>query len=337
MPSSSSKKILITGGAGYIGSHTTQVLKDHGYQCIVYDNLSSGNRHSIEERQSAELVIGDLADHDKLDRLMAKEKFSAVIHFAASIIVSESSKNPLLYYKNNTANSLQLLELCLHHGIDNFVFSSTAATYGVPATGYASEDGPQNPINPYGHSKLMIEQFLKDFSRVSSLKYVGIRYFNVAGASLDNSIGQVGQVATHILKICSQAAVGLRKAVEIYGTDYPTPDGTCIRDYVHVVDLAHSHLKALQYLERGGDPVFVNCGSGKGHSVREVIATMLKISEKKFDVIEGPRRDGDPPILVAEAKKIGPVLGWTPTYPSLEFMAKTAYEWEKKYLNLKWN
>lgn len=319
-------KLLVTGGAGYIGSHVVKALKHSGHDLVVYDNLSTGHAEAIK---AGELVVGDLADELKLDILFTRHKFDAVIHFAGSIIVPESVADPLKYYSNNTANSLQLLNLCKRHKVEKFIFSSTAAVYGMPENNICDEMTSTKPINPYGESKLMTEKMLKHYSESSDFNYVALRYFNVAGADPEGEIGQSFPDATHLIKVACEAACGKRDHLKIFGTDYPTADGSCVRDYIHVSDLADAHVKALDYLIQGGKSQILNCGYGHGFSVKEVISKVKKVTGVDFKVIEAPARAGDPASLTAKADRIREILGWRPKYDDLEFIIKCAYQWEK--------
>lgn len=321
-------KILITGGAGYIGSHVVKALgslKKH--DLTIYDNLSTGHKEAVT---FGELVVGDLSDKEKLDKLFHDKKFDAVFNFAGSIKVPESVVNPIKYYNNNTVNSLTLLSMCLKHSVTKFIFSSTAAVYGIPKDGICREDSELAPINPYGHSKLMTERMLNDIAASSDLKFVVLRYFNVAGADPEIKIGQSFPEPFHLINVASEAAFGKRPKVDIFGTDYPTPDGTCVRDYIHVSDLADAHVKSLEYLEQGGKSETMNCGYGHGFSVKEVIARVKDVTKVDFKVVESDRRAGDPASLTAKADRIQSVIGWKPKYDDLNLIIKTAYEWEKK-------
>lgn len=319
-------KILITGGAGYIGSHVVKALgKDPKNELVIYDNLSTGFKEAVV---SGRLVVGDLADSEKIEALFKTEKFEAIFHFAGSIIVPESVTNPLKYYHNNTVNTWSLLSLCSKYNVNKFVFSSTAAVYGMPKDGICREDSSPTPINPYGQSKLMVEQFLKDLSKASNFNFVILRYFNVAGADQEGTLGQSFPAATHLIKVACEVATGKRKEMSLFGTDYPTPDGTCIRDYIHVSDLADAHVKALEYLNKGGASQTLNCGYGHGASVKEVISTVEKVTGKKLQVTNAPRRLGDPASVTSQVDKIYSVLGWKPKFDDLEFIVKTAYNWE---------
>lgn len=318
--------ILITGGAGYIGSHVVKALKNTPHNLFIYDNLSTGHRQAVT---SGELIEGDLEEEAKLDALFKDKKFNAVLHFAGSIVVSESVREPLKYYFNNTVNSHRLITLCKKYGVKNFIFSSTAAVYGIPENGLCTEESPLAPINPYGESKLMTEKILRDFSASSDFRYVAIRYFNVAGADPEGEVGQSRPEATHLVNIASEVATGKREKLEVFGTDYNTPDGTCVRDYIHVSDLADAHVKALDYLIAGGESEVINCGYGKGFSVAEVVKRVQEVTEVNFKVVESPKRPGDPDILISQAEKIKSLLGWEPKYNDLDVIIRTAYEWEK--------
>ncbi len=322
-------KILVTGGAGYIGSHVVKQLGERGgCEIVVLDNLSTGFEDSV---LFGRLVRADLSDFAFVERFLNEEKFDAIIHFAASIVVPESVENPLKYYMNNTVNTTNLIRCAVKSGVKYFVFSSTAAVYGEPKEGVVSESSEQAPINPYGRSKLMSEQVLRDAAAAhGGFKFVVLRYFNVAGAALDGSIGQKFPNATHLIKVASQTACGKRDKMYVFGDDYPTKDGTCIRDYIHVEDLASAHLAALDYLENGGNSDVFNCGYGRGYSVKEVIDTVKKVSGVDFKVEISSRRDGDPSLLISDNAKILKALAWKPKYDDLELICKSAYEWEKK-------
>ena len=324
-----SKKILVTGGAGYIGSHTVRQLGDAGYEVIVYDNLSTGSAKAL---LNGSLYIGDLADNLALEMAFAKHNFDAVLHFAASISVPESVANPLDYYTNNTRNTLNLLRCCQKFGVNKFVFSSTAAVYGEPRENSVSEACPTNPINPYGWSKLMSERMIRDYGFSSDFKYVILRYFNVAGADLVGRIGQSSPKASHLIRVACDAALGNIPAVGIFGTDFDTPDGTGIRDYIHVEDLAAAHIDALSYLNNGGESEILNCGYGQGYSVTEVLNKLQEITGVDFPTVEFPRRAGDPACVISQGDRIRQVLGWQPKYNDLEIILSTAYAWEKKKL-----
>jgi UDP-glucose 4-epimerase len=321
------KQVLVTGGAGYIGSHVVRQLGDAGYDIVVYDNCSTGNPDAV---LYGELVKGDLKDLESLYRLFAERDFDAVVHFAASLVVPESVANPLDYYANNTRNTLNLLRCCQTFGVNKLVFSSTAAVYGNPIENPVSELAPTNPINPYGRSKLMSEWMIQDYAKTSNFKYVILRYFNVSGADSSGKIGQYFPNATHLIKIACDAALGKIPSLKIFGTDFPTPDGTGIRDYIHVEDLATAHADALKYLEAGEDSQRFNCGYGEGYSVRQVIAKVKEISGVDFAVEEVERRMGDPACVIASSAKIRQILGWKPKFNNLETIVRTNYEWEQK-------
>jgi UDP-glucose 4-epimerase len=320
--------ILVSGGCGYIGSHVVRQLSESGRKVVIYDNLSTGSRSALIHGE--ELVEGELADHDRLDGLFAEYHFTTVLHFAAAIIAPESVSLPLKYYGNNTRNTLGLLEACVKHDVKRFIFSSTAAVYGIPGSGVAVEESTLAPINPYGTSKLMSEWMLRDVSAAHGLQYAALRYFNVAGADPQARMGQRTPEATHLIKVACQAALGMREGVSVYGTDYPTPDGTGIRDYIHIEDLAAAHLCALEYLEKGGTPTAMNVGYGRGSSVREVLAVVKKISGVDFTVLEAERRPGDPASLVAQADKIRELTGWQPRFDNLETIIADAWRWESR-------
>ena len=322
-------KILVTGGAGYIGSHTVKKLGEAGYEVVIYDNLSTGSAEAI---LSGELFEGELNDRNRLEEVFKQHSFDAVIHFAASISVPESLQQPLNYYSNNTTNVINVLQCCQQFNIDRFVFSSTAAVYGEVKESPVEESSPTLPINPYGKSKLMSETIIRDYAQASDLKYVILRYFNVAGADSSGKIGQMGKKAAHLIKVGCDAALGIRPSASIYGTDYPTPDGTGIRDYIHVEDLAMAHVDALAYLEKNSPSQILNCGYGTGYSVKEVLSKIKEISGVDFTVDETPRRAGDPACVVASGKKIREVIGWNPQHNSLDEIVSSALAWEEKKL-----
>lgn len=326
--------ILITGGAGYIGSHVLKALLEKNSDKIsVIDNFYSGSRDALVALESVgkfEFIKCDLADTALLEEIFSTHKFDAIIHFAAYIEVFESMQNPLKYYLNNTANTANLINLALKFGVKKFIFSSTAATYGEPENGVVCENSPQNPINPYGNSKLMSEQILKDAAAANSdFKFGILRYFNVAGASLDGLIGQNYPNATHLIKVATQTITGKRANMSIFGRDYDTKDGTCIRDYIHIEDLADAHLAVLDYLDDNDSDIF-NVGYGHGFSVLEVINMAKKISGVDFEVMDAPRRLGDPAILIADSSKLRDLTSWKPKKDSLETIISSALEWEKK-------
>ena len=320
--------ILVTGGCGYIGSHVVRQLSETGRRVVVYDNLSTGFRDALIHGE--ELIVADLADHQALEAAFERHRFTTVLHFAAAIVAPESVSLPLKYYGNNTRNTLGLLEACTKFGVRRFIFSSTAAVYGFPDGGVASEESALAPINPYGSSKLMSEWMLRDTSAAHGMQYVALRYFNVAGADPLARMGQRTPEATHLIKVACQAALGVRKNVAIYGTDYPTPDGSGIRDYIHIEDLASAHLSALQYLDEGGEPTAMNVGYGRGGSVREVLEVVKEVSGVDFKVVEEGRRPGDPASLVARADRIRELTGWQPRYDDLRTIVADAWRWESK-------
>ena len=319
--------ILVTGGAGYIGSHVVSLLGAAGKDIIILDNLSTGRKENV---LFGKLVVGDLSDQALVDKIFTENKIEAVMNFAGSIVVPESVENPTLYYQNNTVLTFNLIKTCLKYKTDKFIFSSTAAVYGMPESGVASEETPTNPINPYGRSKLMTEWMLEDVSNAHEFSYVALRYFNVAGASKTGKIGQSTPRATHLLKTAAEVVTKKRAGMTIFGDDYNTPDGTCIRDYIHVDDLAQAHLDALAYLEINKKSQILNCGYGHGFSVKEVIASVEKITGEKLNVEMGPRRAGDAVELVSKAEKIKNILGWKPMYDDLNYIVNSAIEWEKK-------
>ncbi len=319
--------VLVTGGAGYIGSHMVYALTDRGEDVVVLDNLSTGFDWAVSPK--ARLVVGDIGDMDLVSRLIREHGIDAIINFAGSIIVPESVENPLKYYRNNTANTRNLIECAVKGGVPHFIFSSTAAVYGIPETNPAFEDARLDPINPYGRSKLMTEWMLEDVSKAHPLNYVALRYFNVAGADPLGRTGQSTPDATHLIKVACQTALGQREKMYVFGTDYDTPDGTCIRDYIHVTDLIAAHVDALDYLRRGGESAIFNCGYGRGFSVLEVIDAVKKVAGHDFPVETTGRRAGDPPALVAGAEKVRKVLGWKPEHDDLEEIVASAYAWER--------
>jgi UDP-glucose 4-epimerase len=321
------RKILVTGGAGYIGSHVVRQLGAAGEDVVTLDNLCSGFEAAVT---SGELIIGDTGDAALLDDIFAKHDIDTIMHFAAHTIVPESVADPLKYYRNNTASSRTLLEAAAKHGVRNIVFSSTAAVYGIPPGGKAAEDSPTQPINPYGTSKLMTEWMLRDLAAAGGPSYVALRYFNVAGCEPGGTIGQSTPKATLLVKVACEAATGRRPGVSIFGTDYPTPDGTGLRDYIHVEDLATAHLDALAYLRKGGESTVLNCGYGHGYSVHDVLAAVERANGAPLKITEEPRRAGDPPELVAIAERIRDVLGWQPRYDDLDTIVRTSLDWERK-------
>jgi len=319
--------ILVTGGAGYIGSHVVRQLGEAGERVVTLDNLSRGFREAVTH---GPLIVGDTGDQALVRRVLGDHGIGTVMHFAAYTIVPESVAQPLRYYANNTANTRALIECCVDSGVTQFVFSSTAAVYGMPPGGIASEDTPTAPINPYGTSKLMSEWMLRDAAAATALRYVALRYFNVAGCDPGGRIGQSTPQATLLTKVAVEHVVGKRSHVAIYGTDYETPDGTGVRDYIHVEDLAAAHLAALAYLRTGGASVTLNCGYGHGYSVREVLAAVERAAGRPLVIREEPRRAGDPAMLIARAERIRALLGWTPRYDRLDQIVGDALRWEQK-------
>ena len=322
--------LLVTGGAGYIGSQMVHELVDAGERVVVLDDLSTGFRWAVSE--GAPLIIGETGDQALVARLIRDHEVDSIIHFAASIVVLNSVRDPLGYYRNNTVNSRALIESAVRNGIRHFVFSSTAAVYGNPAAVPIGEDAPTLPISPYGWSKLMTEIMLRDASHAHGMGHVILRYFNVAGADPQGRTGQSSAAATHLIKVAAETALGLRPKLEIFGTDYPTADGTCIRDYIHVSDLADAHKLALHYLRSGGIPLTLNCGYGHGFSVREVIETIKRVSAIDFKVENAPRREGDPARIVASSERIRDALGWHPRYDDLPTIVTHALAWERQLM-----
>ncbi len=319
--------VLVTGGAGYIGSHMVLALCDSGERVVVLDDLSTGFDWAVDGR--ATLIAGKIGDMELVGRLIAEHDVDAIVHFAGSIVVPESVTDPLKYYGNNTAASRNLIEAAVKGGVKHFIFSSTAAVYGNTGSEAVSEDAVLKPESPYGRSKLMTEMMLADVAAAHPLKFGVLRYFNVAGADPGRRSGQSSPVATHLIKVAAQAALGQRKSMSIFGTDFPTPDGTGVRDYIHVTDLAKAHRLLLDYLRGGGESVTLNCGYGRGFSVREVIDTVKAVSGVDFEVVEGPRRAGDPAAIVAKADRLRSVLGWVPEHQPLEEIVSTALTWER--------
>ncbi|HEY9134224.1 MAG TPA: UDP-glucose 4-epimerase GalE [Pseudomonadales bacterium] len=324
--------ILVTGGAGYIGSHVVRQLGERGENLVILDDISSGVPEAV---LYGELIEGNTGDQALVSEILKKYQVESVLHFAAHTIVPESVENPLKYYQNNTANTRNLLECCQLAGVKHFIFSSTAAVYGNLEGGVATEDTPTKPINPYGSSKLMSEWMLKDLSAASNLRHVTLRYFNVAGSEPEGRIGQNTPNATLLIKVAAEVAVGKRPEIFVYGTDYDTPDGTGVRDYIHVEDLASAHLKALDYLRQGGQSRTFNCGYGHGFSVREVLDAVQRVNNKPINIVEKPRRAGDPPSLVANSTAIQNELQWQPQYDNLDTIVSTSINWEKKLLGKK--
>jgi UDP-glucose 4-epimerase len=331
MPANST--VLVTGGAGYIGSHTVLQLVARGERVVVVDDLSTGFRQAVRD---VPLVVGNVGDRKLIDALLAEHKVDTIIHFAAHTIVPESVSNPLKYYGNNTCSTRSLLEAASQAGVKHIVFSSTAAVYGIPAAGLASEESPTAPINAYGTSKLMSEWMLRDLCAATPMRHVALRYFNVAGSDPQGRIGQSTRAATLLVKVACEAAVGKRPFLSVFGTDYPTPDGTGVRDYIHVEDLATAHLNALDYLRGGGNSLVANVGYGHGYSVREVLSSVEKIAGLKLDVREEPRRAGDPPSLVAKCERVRQLLKWQPRLDDIDTIVRTSLEWEKRLQREPW-
>lgn len=330
--SSSGSRILVTGGAGYIGSHIVRDLVAAGHRVTVYDNLYSGHRWAV---LGADLVEADLGDRARLEAVLGSRGFDAVVHCAGHIWVGESVNHPGKYYFNNAANAFRLFDLCAQYGIRHVVFSSTAAVYGQPVVELIDEDQPLLPINPYGASKLMAERALQDIAAASGLGYAILRYFNVAGADAAGRIGEATPDNSHLIKAALETAAGLRPAMQVNGTDYPTPDGTCIRDYVHIDDLAAAHVAALDHLAAGGAPLIANCGYGRGYSVRQVLDTVERVTGRTLPLRLGPRRPGDPAVLVADNRRIKALLGWQPRHDDLENIVSTAWRFEQALLEMR--
>lgn len=322
---SEGKPILVTGGAGYIGSHTCKALAQAGYLPVVYDNLVHGHEWAV---RWGPLERGELLDGARLAAAIARYRPVAVIHFAAYAYVGESVQDPARYYGNNVGGTLSLLAALRAGGVERLVFSSSCATYGIPERLPIDERHPQRPVNPYGHSKQMIEQVLRDYAAAYDLRSIALRYFNAAGADPEGEIGEDHCPETHLIPLVLRAARDPGAPVSIHGTDYPTPDGTCIRDYIHVADLADAHLRALAALERGAETAAYNLGTGRGHSVREIMAAARRVTGRTIALIEGPRRAGDPPELVADATLAGAELGWTPRFTAIDAIIETAWRWE---------
>ncbi|RMD61786.1 MAG: UDP-glucose 4-epimerase GalE [Alphaproteobacteria bacterium] len=321
------RPVLITGGAGYIGSHAVLAFLEAGYPVVVLDDLSTGHRDAVAG--TAVFVEGDAGDPHLVSDLIARHGITAVIHFAGSVVVPESVADPLKYYRNNTCVSRTLIETCIAHGVNRFIFSSTAAVYGMPTVVPVAEDAPTVPINPYGTSKLMTEWMLRDAAAAHDLRYVALRYFNVAGADPQARTGQRAEIATHLIEVATRAALGLLDGMQIFGDDYDTPDGTCIRDYIHVSDLAEAHVLALRHLESGGETAVLNLGNERGFSVREVVETVQRLSGRTFSVTMAPRRAGDPACLVAATARARETLGWRPQRAGLETQIADALRWHR--------
>ncbi|WP_455366451.1 UDP-glucose 4-epimerase GalE [Kaarinaea lacus] len=324
--------ILVTGGAGYIGSHVVRQLGEAGERVVVLDNLSTGFKDSV---LYGEFIEGNTGDKALVSKILTDHSIDTVMHFAAHTIVPESVSDPLKYYGNNTCSTRNLLECCADAGVKHFIFSSTAAVYGIPQGEFATEESLLAPINPYGMSKLMSEYMLRDLSAASDMRHVALRYFNVAGSDPGGRIGQSTKNATLLIKVAAEVAVGKREQLMIFGTDYPTPDGTGIRDYIHVEDLASAHVSALDYLRKGGESTTLNCGYGHGYSVREVVDSVNRVHGQPIKAVEQPRRAGDPPSLIAKVSKIHETLDWKPQYDDLDFIVKTSLDWEKKLMDIR--
>ncbi len=322
-------KVLVCGGAGYIGSNMTAMLASQGYNPVVFDNFCKGHRQAVKE---FEVVEGDTGDFDLLVKVLKKKKIDAVMHFAGFIEVKESVEKPLEYYRNNVCNTQVLLSAMEKTGVKKFVFSSSAAVYGMPEVVPITEDSPKKPINPYGQTKLTVEDRCHFLSEAGKLNYAALRYFNAAGAGTNCTLGEDHKPESHLIPLVIAAAMGKREDIKIFGTDYPTPDGTCVRDYIHIEDLCSAHLLALEKLEKHSELIY-NLGNGKGHSIRQVIETVKKVSGKNFKVTETARREGDPPVLTADASKAIKELGWKTKYPELEKIVETAWKWHNKYPN----
>ncbi len=325
--------ILVTGGAGYIGSHVVLQLRERGESVVVVDDLSRGFRQAVGETP---LIVGDMGDRQLIAKVLREHGVDTVMHFAAFTIVPESVRDPLKYYGNNVCGTRNLLQCCAEAGVRHFVFSSSAAVYGTPTGDLAAEDSATVPINAYGTSKLICEWMLRDLALASDLRYVALRYFNVAGSDMAGRIGQATPDATLLIKVASEAMVGKRPHVSIFGTDYPTPDGTGIRDYIHVEDLAAAHLAALDHLRKEGASTVLNCGYGHGYSVRQVLESVQRVAGRKLPIREEPRRAGDPAVLVAKADRIRDLLGWTPKLDDLDTIVRSSLAWEARLQREPW-
>ena len=320
--------LLVTGGAGYVGSHAVLAFREAGYPVVVLDDLSTGVRSAVPS--DAVFIEGDAGDAGTVEAVIAEHGIGAVVHFAGSVVVPESVANPLAYYRNNSVASTNLVRACVERGVRRFVFSSSAAVYGIPAAVPVAENAPTGPINPYGSSKLVTEWMLRDAAAAHDLRYAALRYFNVAGADPRGRTGQSTRNATHLVKVACEAAAGARDGITIFGTDYDTPDGTCVRDYIHVSDLAAVHVAALRDLEAGGASRVLNCGYGHGFSVREVLEAVASEAGAPLAVRDGPRRPGDPPALVSDVSRLRRTLGWEPRHDDLGFIVRTALAWERR-------
>ena len=319
-------RVLVVGGAGYIGSHTARALAEGGHEVVLLDNLSFGHAE-VADRLGVPMVQADLGDGERLRQVLTERRTEAVIHFAAFAFVGESVVDPARYYRNNVVGSFHLLEAMRAAGVGRIIFSSTAATYGVPQTATIAEDHPQQPINPYGRTKLVVERMLADYEAAYGLRHVVLRYFNAAGAASDGLLGEDHEPETHLIPLCMQAATGARGPLTVFGADYPTPDGTCIRDYVHVEDLASAHVLALEHLAAGGESLRLNVGTGSGYSVRQVLAAVERVAGTPVPTRDGDRRPGDPPVLVADGRRIRERLGWRPRHAELDAIVGTAWRW----------
>jgi len=322
--------VLVTGGAGYIGSHMVQMLLEDGNTITTFDNLSTGFRESVT---GGEFIEGDLSDRNKLDQLFSTHSFDSVIHFAAYSQVAESTLHPSRYYQNNICNTLNLLDVMVKYDVEHIIFSSTAALFGNPQYTPIDEQHPCRPINPYGHSKLIIEQALENYRQSYGIEYISLRYFNAAGASLDSTIGERHNPETHLIPIVLQVASGKREHIKIFGTDYNTHDGTCIRDYIHVLDLCRAHLLALKHLKNGNPSDTFNLGNSQGYSVKEIIETARQVTQQPIKTIFAPRRPGDPDQLIADSKKINSKMGWSPVHSQIEAIIQHAWQWEQRKLS----
>ncbi len=321
--------VLVTGGAGYIGSHVLLALIEKDFPVLVLDNLSTGHREAIPGE--CRFIEGNAGDRELLARIFADEAIEAVIHFAGSIIVEESVEKPIKYYENNTVVSLRLIQACVEAGVNNIIFSSTAAVYGDNATTPVTESSQLSPINPYGHSKAMTEQFLADTAKATALTYIALRYFNVAGADAQCRTGQRSRQSTHLLKVACETALGKRDKMTVFGSDYPTRDGTCVRDFIHVSDLARAHVCALEYLLENDESLVLNCGYGSGYSVREVLDALQEITGEKMNIIDGERRAGDAVELVADNSRLSSLLEWKPEHDDLATIISDALRWEEHF------
>jgi len=322
--------ILIVGGAGYIGSYVNKLLNKMGYKTIVFDNLSNGH---IEFVKWGKFYKGDLGNIDDIEKVFMENKIDCVMHFSAYAYVGESVTNPQKYYKNNVSNTLNLLDLMIKYGVKKFIFSSTCSIYGIPIQIPIPEDHPQNPVNPYGKTKFMVEEILKDYDKAYGLKYVSFRYFNASGADPECEIGEWHDPETHLIPLSIYNALGITENITVFGTDYPTPDGTCIRDYIHVNDIAKAHILGFKYLMSENKSDFFNLGNGNGFSVKEILDIVSMISGKKLNIVYGKRREGDPPILVGSSKKAYEILGWKPEFDKISDIIETAYRWHLKNMN----